>query len=312
MMRGLPLLALASALCGSLQDSDSKRPYGIRGLPVAYLLDPRGVVVWEGIRVLDTKEARPELETAIKDEFGKLNRGILQEDVGKGIDALLPKLGSDLIEERDAAQAELRQLVESNPKGARPALKSRIASVTQAEVRQALKAALARLPALELKIELAGEATLGRSPALKVRIQNVSDEEQMAVRSLDGSDAGARYPRIDVQILGPDGKRGDQPLPSRGNDLKSLSPVDFVKLAPGGEVDPFGTGGFEHGVLKNWRPTRTGRHTVRIIVDYAERNIGHWMGTAAMQDSYLDKLEGMLSKVPRLRVEASLVIDVKQ
>jgi len=293
-------------------EGKSSDAYGIRALPVAYLLDADGVVVWEGIMVKSKKDAKGELEAALKDQIEKLKGAIPQEDLAARIDDLIPRLASESVAERSAAQADLRRLVESNPKAARPLLKSRIASATDAEVRQALKASLDLLPALELEIELEGEARIDRPLALKVRIRNVSDEDRIVVRSLDGSDAGARYPRIEVQIVGPDGTNEVRPLAARGSDLKPLTPGDFIAVSPGKEMDPLGDGGAAHGVLKSWRPARAGRYTVTIGVDYTERNIGHWIGTAAMQDSYLNKLEGLLSRVPKLKFEAKTVVEVKR
>jgi hypothetical protein len=82
-------------------------------------------------------------------------------------------------------------------------------------------------------------------------------------------------------------------------------------VAPGAGLNPFAEGGTEHGVLKTWRPSRAGRHVIRITADYTERNIGHWMGTAAMKDSHLAALERLLARVPKLKLEARVVIEVK-
>jgi hypothetical protein len=298
--------------CRVLFDGEGKNSeaYGIRALPVAYLTDATGVVVWEGV-MANKKEAKPDLEDAIKGQIEGLKDWISQEDLARRLDDLIPRLASEKIAERSAAQTELSALVDSNPKTARPLLKSRMATATDTEVRHALRAAYARLPALELQIELEREANVDRPLALKVRIRNVSDENQTVVRSLDGSDAGARHPRFLVEIVGPDGKREDRKLDERKGDLRSLTPGDFILLAPRKEVDPFGDGGCEHGVLKSWRPPRAGRYRMSILIDYTERNIGHWMGTAAMKDSYLDTLERLVDQVPRLQFEGSVEFEVK-
>ncbi len=57
-----------------LFDTEAKNSdaYGIRGMPVAYLLGAKGFVVWEGIMVKSKKDAKEDLEVAIKDEVEKI------------------------------------------------------------------------------------------------------------------------------------------------------------------------------------------------------------------------------------------------
>ena len=286
-------------------DSTNSETFGIRGLPVAYLLDSAGNVVWEGIMVRGkadgTSKAKPELEAAIKEQAGKT--------LGGRINSILADLGSDSMEIRDRGQAELRRLVLPFPRTARLILKNHIASVSDPEVRGGLKAALDQLPPLEIVAALEQPAVLGRRPAIKVRIRNVSQSEQVVVPALDGSDASARYPRVEIRVTGPGGDRLEVALPERGIDLKSITPADFVRLAPDGEIDLFGR--HDHGVLKSWVPSKPGRYKISVSVDYRERGIGHWMGTAAMKDKYLDQLEQLLSRVSSVKIESSIDVEVK-
>jgi hypothetical protein len=120
---------------------------------------------------------------------------LLQDGFEKQLEDLLPRLGAEEYAERAKAQEQLIKLVEKHPGAARKILKARIKEEKDPEVRSALENALRSLVPLKLILEVDGEAKVGRPIRFKVRIKNQTDEEQVIVKSLDGSDVGWRFPK---------------------------------------------------------------------------------------------------------------------
>jgi len=87
------------------------------------------------------------------------------------------------------------------------------------------------------------------------------------LRSLDASDAGWRYPKIDLEIRDAKGELVLGPTIGRCGLVNPLTDEDFVELASGDRVDLLGEGTFGHYKLRDTSYLRPGRYTVTLRYD---------------------------------------------
>jgi hypothetical protein len=235
-----------------------------------------------------------------------------QESLEKRLDEIVPRLAAEEIRERDAAVRELYKLVDAAGRKAREPVRARMKSATDASVRASLLSALRRLPALELKIDLDGEAIVGKPVAFKIRIKNIGDEEAAVVRSLDASDVRWRYPHFTAQIRGPEGK----PVPMGGigrcGYMNQLRAEDFAVLKPDEEFNPLGTGAFGIHQLSSWTPAAAGKHVVELSIDYSAEDPALWNGRMERHAGIDETVRQLLARVPKVKLEAKVEFEVKR
>ena len=236
----------------------------------------------------------------------------MQEDFGKKLDEILPRLASERIAEREVAVADLFKQVDSAGPNARAILRTRLKTATDPSVRLALEAALKRIPPLELKIEVKGEPAVGWMVKFKARIKNIGDDEVAVVRSLDGSAHGSRYPRVFAEIRGPDGHVIPRESPFRCGHFNRLRIDDLSALKPGQDFDPFGQGSYGNFHLSDWYPAVAGKHTVLLWIDYSAKEPAEWRGVLGPPGSEDEPLRRLFDQVPKVKLEAKVEFEVKE
>ena len=87
------------------------------------------------------------------------------------------------------------------------------------------------------------------------------------LRSLDASDVGWRYPKIDIEIRDQAGREVEGPMMGRCGLVNPLAAADFVELASGERADLFGEGAFGHYKLHDTSHLARGRYTVTLHYD---------------------------------------------
>jgi hypothetical protein len=105
----------------------------------------------------------------------------------------------------------------------------------------------------------------GQPLPLDVFAVNRTGQPLSVLRSLDASDMGWRYPKIDVEIRDAKGQRVEPEPYARCKNMNSLTADDFVEVAPHGNVSLFGEGAFGHRVLREGLPA--GTYTVVVHYD---------------------------------------------
>lgn len=111
-----------------------------------------------------------------------------------------------------------------------------------------------------------GKAKVGKPLPVRFQIKNQSSKEVTIVRSLDGSDAGWRSPKITIEVRDAKNKLVEVPMGGRCGMVNPLMEEDFVTLAPKKSHTLLGEGSFGHYVLR-WAPTKAGRYTVTLRYD---------------------------------------------
>ncbi|HZL73294.1 MAG TPA: hypothetical protein VFC86_12610 [Planctomycetota bacterium] len=234
-----------------------------------------------------------------------------QESFEKRLDDLHPRLASYDFRVRESASLELNTLVDAAGPTVRRVLKSRLQSASDPMVKAALRAALARLPVLQLSIKVEGEAAVGKPMAFRIRITNVSDEDVAVVGALDGSDAGLRFPFYGVEITRPDGSPWVPVGELRCGNCNALRTEDIVRLKPGDEFDPLGEGFFRNYRLSIWRPATKGKHLLRMIVSFSSEDPEKWNGPMKPRLPDPHRIRSLLADVPKINLEAKVEFEVK-
>lgn len=175
-------------------------------------------------------------------------------------------------------------------------------------------AKLARIPVpLSCSISsLKSTYKMGEAPAIRVRIRNESDQAVYLVGSLDGSEAGMRYPHCGFEIRDSTGQLVE-PRYARCGNTNPLRPADFVRVAPRSVFDPYmeiDYGGFFGSYLLTLgRKTfsKPGRYKLRFHYSSANPKLEDWLGDGKLgQDRGRDqKLTDLLRKVPKLDIESN-------
>jgi hypothetical protein len=119
--------------------------------------------------------------------------------------------------------------------------------------------------ALVASVVATGPGRVGEWLPLQFSLVNQSAVPVRVLRSLDASDIGWRYPKIQVELEGPDGQVWGEPG-GRCGLMNSLTLRDFQVLRPGEAFDPFGPGSFGHSALRHL-PEKPGTWTVRFTYD---------------------------------------------
>lgn len=154
--------------------------------------------------------------------------------------------------------------------------------------------------------------TADKIPRINVRLRNISDEEQAVVRSVDASDVGWRYPKYACEILDAVGKpETDGQRRYRCGNCNVLKSNDVKILKPGEEFDPFGPGSFDQSTLRSWKPHRAGVYTVRIVCDFSSSDPAEWNGRIERAEVDPESVWELIRRVPKVKLEAKLEIDVK-
>ncbi len=126
-------------------------------------------------------------------------------------------------------------------------------------------------PMAALGIEVVASSTrvaAGAEIPLTFYVVNRSDRSVPVIRSLDASDYGWRYPKIDIEIR--DSSCAVVPAAPHGRCgmVNELSAQDFVSLAPGRRVELFGEGTFGHHRLSKYgNNLAPGKYTVTLRYD---------------------------------------------
>jgi hypothetical protein len=104
-------------------------------------------------------------------------------------------------------------------------------------------------------------------------VVNRTDHALPVLRSLDASDMGWRYPKIDIEIRDAKGRLIEPGGIGRCGLVNPLQADDFVELAAGERLDLLGEGGFGHHRLRYPLNLAPGTYTVmlRYDISFAER-----------------------------------------
>jgi hypothetical protein len=119
--------------------------------------------------------------------------------------------------------------------------------------------------ALQARVVATGPGRVGEPLPLRFSLYNTSDVPVRVLPALDASDAGWRYPKIEVELVDPDGQVQGAPG-ARCGMMNTLERRDLRDLRPGEELDPFGPSTFAHSALEH-RPEKRGTWTVRFTYD---------------------------------------------
>lgn len=119
---------------------------------------------------------------------------------------------------------------------------------------------------LEVTAEADGEGTVGSPLPVHFALTNTGPETFHVVPSLDASDVGWRYPKIDVEVeqVGVGAVTPEEV--GRCGMMNPLTERDLRPLSPGESLDPFGPGTFSHHALR-YTPSAPGEYRVRMVYD---------------------------------------------
>jgi hypothetical protein len=120
--------------------------------------------------------------------------------------------------------------------------------------------------ALQAHVVATGPGRVGEPLPLRFSLHNRSDVPVRVLPSLDGSGWGMRHPKIEVELLDPDGKPWMEPRVGRCGNMNRLRREDMRELLPGESLDPFGPGSFKPLALSHL-PDKPGTWTVRFTYD---------------------------------------------
>lgn len=96
---------------------------------------------------------------------------------------------------------------------------------------------------------------------------NRTDRPLSVIRSLDASDMGWRYPKIELEIRDAQGRLVEDAPVGRCGLVNPLTASDFVELAPGARTNLLGDGTFGHHRLRGPNGLAPGVYTVTLHYD---------------------------------------------
>lgn len=234
---------------------------------------------------------------------------LLQDPLDATLDALLPKLAAESLEERSKALEHLKTLAKKDVLAARPVLKTRLSATTDLEVAAALRAALDSLPKLELRLALKDPWTVGGElklvPKLTARIRNVSDGE-ICLPAFRAMEWLYPFEAVQFDLSDPEGRvhlKGRRFVKCGLAQRRIPTPEDFVKLAPGAETDYLAPVEGAPPHLFGWEPKSAGRFLLRVSFD--------WTAPTA-DDRVPPEVRATYDKVLRERLSAELGIEVEE
>lgn len=116
---------------------------------------------------------------------------------------------------------------------------------------------------------IASPVTVGSHEPLPLTFYavNRTDHPLSIIRSLDASDVGWRYPKLDLEIRDVDGHLVDGSPIGRCGLVNPLTASDFVELAPGARTNLLGDGTFGHYRLSGPNGLAPGVYTVTLHYD---------------------------------------------
>lgn len=147
---------------------------------------------------------------------------------------------------------------------------------------------------------------------LKVRIKNISNRKVGAVRALDHSDTGWRYPIIMDEVRGPNGKIMTRAGLGGCGNSDSLLPKHVTVLGPGEEFDPFAEDPYGNNHVSGWIPYVEGPYTVALTIDYSAKDPAEWNGSIERRYADQEKVRQILALVPRVQLEAKVESEVSK
>lgn len=230
---------------------------------------------------------------------------LLQDDGEAKLEVFRPRLASEDPKERSQAAEELRETVDRTW---RAALQKKIEQEKDPEVKECWKAALDSIQDLKLTIVVDGDVRVGGVPKYRVRIKNLTDEDVIIPRSLDGSDDKMRYPFYTARFFGPDRREIEFKHEPRCGMVNPLKAEDLLAIKPGAQVDPLGEGSFSIDRLGSWSPDAPGRYRVEID---AEFNAPTPYAFGLLDKSTLEELLPQVAKIPKIKLRASVEFEVK-
>ena len=153
---------------------------------------------------------------------------------------------------------------------------------------------------------------IGETPNLHVFIVNSGNEPMVLPGSLDASERRLRYPHAFFEVVGPAGGLQREPLVGCGwiNDLRV---ENFMTMAPGARLDPYGDGFFPPAEMLHSRFTAAGDYTFTFHYSTLGSHVKDWQpsplssGSLRLPPPVLDRLK----RVPRLTLECSVTVTVR-
>lgn len=155
---------------------------------------------------------------------------------------------------------------------------------------EAARVVPAQEPALAIVVATTSTSVpVGKPLPLRFTVVNRTNQTLPVLRSLDASDVGWRYPKIDIIVRDHAGKRVEVEARGRCGLMNPLTAKDFVELAPREQVDLFGEDMFDHHVMYSGIAT-PGRYTITLRYDLS------FSGDDAPHD---DDIAPLLAKLPK-------------
>ena len=230
---------------------------------------------------------------------------------------LIAKLQSDAIETRESARRELKALCDKHAKEWKPWLEQAANRESMpAEVRIALNEVVRSMPILALKLSNSKKHAVGDRLAIEVSVVNVGEEKQTVVRVLDGSDAWNRYPRLTIEITGPDGKPLELSPPARlCPDLWAIRLTDIADLEPGQALRVLDTSDGNSRTLGELPITwdfalkAPGNYRVQVRLDYGAGTLDEWNGEKE-RPRLTPELRERLKLVPKVEIAGEIDVTV--
>lgn len=161
--------------------------------------------------------------------------------------------------------------------------------------------------------QITADATceLGKTPKVTVKLTNRTADEILLIGSLDGSDCLARYPHLQFQVIGPDGKSALKPLARCGN-TNPLTVKDFVKVLAGAAFNPYeavgGHGFFGSSQIRAENFDRPGKYRIRFTYNTQTPDDRNFGGTPRTDAALPAELKLLLNRVPKLTLTSDEVV----
>ncbi|HEY5926398.1 MAG TPA: hypothetical protein VIV11_32150, partial [Kofleriaceae bacterium] len=161
--------------------------------------------------------------------------------------------------------------------------------------------------AAPLSIEVVASRTQiarGEPLPLSYYIVNRTTQTLPVLRSLDASDMGWRYPKIEIDIRDANGQQLGHGA-SRCGLVNPLTATDFVELASGARVDLFGKDAFGHYKLRDTSHLAPGRYTVSLRYDLSFTDIER-------KGTFDDSVRAKIDRLPKgVYSSPPMTIDIK-
>ncbi|MDX0481416.1 hypothetical protein GOD90_20280 [Sinorhizobium medicae] len=153
---------------------------------------------------------------------------------------------------------------------------------------------------------------LGKHPDIRIEVRNISQLPIWLVGVLDGSEAGARFPKWIPHISGPKGELSPPESPDFTSPLRA---ADFRRLAPGESFDPTlpvdGAAYFPIAAFERLSD-EAGDYSVTLELDTSASTPAAWMGTLPdrrpQAESEAGEVVRRINEIPPMKVRSNTLL----